>query len=156
MAGLPFGMDSIRIDQANEAVRDWGKLALRKLRLRVAALTLKDRTAIIKRARLVAKNPDYKRVVISLGLNYKRDFGQIGRINFKFTRHGIFLEHGVGKGRPVRSSKARPKPWIAPILDPEVERLADVIAKEYADLALREIRFNVPGIVSKNIKVNNG
>lgn len=147
-------MATERIEQANESVREWGKIVLRKLRLRVTSLTLKDRAAILKRTRLVAKNPEYKRVIVSLGVGYKRDFGQVGRINFKFTKHGIYLEHGVGKGRPVRSAKAKPKPWLAPILDPEVQNLADLIANEYADLSLKEIRFNIPGILAKNIKVN--
>lgn len=145
-----------RIDQANEAVREWGKLTLRKLRRRVSALTLKDRFAIMKRARWLHKHPDTKAIEPSLGVGFKKDFGQIGRINFKFSRHGIFFEHGVGRGRPVRSSKATPKPWLAPILDPAIEELADIISEEYADLLLREIRFSIPGILSKNIRVDNG
>lgn len=145
-----------RIDDANEAVREWGKITLRKLKRRVSALTLKDRFAIMKRQRLIQKDPEYKRIEPSLGVNYKRDFGQIGRINFKFTRHGIFYEHGVGRGRPVRSSRATPKPWLAPILDPAIDELADIVMNQYADLLIEEIKFTIPGILSRNIKVNNG
>lgn len=145
-----------RIDKANEAVRDWGKIVLRKLKRQVTGLTLKTRRAIHKRAVLIRKNPNFKPIEKSLGLSLKKEFGGVSRINFKFQRHGIFFEHGVGRGRPVRSSRATPRPWLAPILDPAIQELADIIASEYADLGVDAIKITIPGIINRRIKVNNG
>ncbi len=124
------------------------------MRRLIGSLTLKDKVAAYKAVRHALKSGDYKPLVPSVGAGLKKDFGQVTRINFRFARHGIFLEHGVGKGRRVRSANARPKPWLAPILDPAIDELADLIAKNYLDIAEGEIKFQVPGVINKNIQLN--
>jgi hypothetical protein len=66
---------------------------------------------------------------------------------------GIFLERGVGKGRPVGSAKANAlqRPWLGPTIEAAVPQLADAIIEEYADLIAASLRVSIPGIV--NIEV---
>lgn len=141
-----------KYDQANADAIEWAKLTRKKLALRVGSLTLKDKRAVQKSAWHKAKNEDYKKLQISLGTNFKKDFGQIYRINFKFRRHGIFLERGVGYRRPVSAPKSA-KPWLAPVLDPAIEELADIITQRYADIIVGELKINIPGIISKRTRV---
>lgn len=143
-------------DQLNKDVSGWAKYQSQKMRRQVGALTLKDKHALYKSTRQKATNPDYKQLEKSIGAGIDRKYGQVSRINFRFARHGIFLEHGVGRGRPVRSGAANPKPWIKPILDPALAELADLIEKNYADIAGGELKLNIPGIISRRIEIKNG
>lgn len=143
-------------EQLNKDVSEWAKHQSQRMRRLVGSLTLKDKHAIYKAARQKAKNPDYKMLEKSIGSGLKKDFGQVTRINFRFAKQGIWLEHGVGRRRPVRSAAARPKPWLKPILDPALDELADIIARNYADEAAGEIKFFIPGIIDRRIKIKNG
>lgn len=145
--------DSVnKYDNANADATEWAKITRKKLALRIGSLTLKDRRAIQKSAWHKAKNEDYKKLQISLGTNFKRDFGQIYRINFKFRRHGIFMERGVGRHRPVSAPKSA-KPWLEPILNPAIDELADIITQRYADIIVGELKINIPGIISRRVRV---
>ena len=141
------------LEQANADAIEWGKLTRKKLAAAVASLTLRDRRALQKSAWHKTHDEEYKALQKSIGVNFKREFGQIYRINFLFQRHGIFLEHGVGRGRLVRSAKAKPKPFLAPILNPAVEELADIISSRYADIISGEIKLSIPGIINRRVRV---
>lgn len=140
----------------NEQVAGWAKLQSNKMRRLVGSLTLKNKVAAYKAVRAVANDPEYKPLIKSIGSALKKDFGEVVRVNFKFRKQGIWLEHGVGKGRPVRSAKAKPKPWLNPVLNPAIDELADILMEHYADAAATEIKFNIPGIVTRRITVTNG
>lgn len=148
--------DAQNFEQLNKDVSGWAKYQAQRMQRLVGSLTLKDKYAIYKAARAKAKNPDYKQLEKSIGAAIKKDFGNVSRVNFKFQKQGIWLEHGVGRGRPVRSAAARPKPWLKPILDPALDVLADLIAENYADIAAGEIKFFIPGIIDRRIQINNG
>lgn len=137
----------------NDAVRGWAAVQRRRLVSRVVSLQLKDKVALKKRIALKASDEDYKPLAPSLGFGLKREFGVVNRINFRFAKHGIYFEHGVGRGRPVRSSKATPHPFLAPILNSSIDELADIVASQYADIAAEEIKFSIPGIVTARVKV---
>lgn len=139
----------------NKDVSQWALYQSQRMRRLVGTLTLRDRVALAKSLRLAEKDATYKKLEKSIGYGIKQDFGQVARINFRFTKQGIWLEHGVGKGRPVRSSRANPKPWIAPVLSPAIDKLADLIAENYADIGAAEIKFFIPGIIDRRVKVNN-
>lgn len=141
-----------KYEQANADAVEWGKITRKKLALRVGALTLKDRRALQKAAWHKAKNTDYKKLVKSIGVNFKREYGQIYRINFPLQRHGIFLEHGVGRGRGVGSPKSA-KPFLNPILDAAIDDLANLISERYADIIVGELKLTIPGIISRRVRV---
>jgi len=143
-------------EQLNNNVSDWAKYQALRLRRQVGSLTLKDKHALYQSARHKTKDPEYKGLEKSIGSGNQKEFGQVVRINFRFPKQGIWLEHGVGRDRPVRSAAARPKPWLKPILDPAIETLADLIASNYADIAAGEIKFFIPGIIDRRIQIKNG
>lgn len=142
--------DLHRYDQANAAITDWAKLVRKKLVQRVGSLTLKDRRALQKAAWNKLKDPDYKPLAQSVGYNTKYDFGQISRINFRFSRQGIFLERGAGRNRrPGPHAKS----WIVPVLDPAIDELADLLVEQYADVVSGEFKFTIPGIIGRRVKL---
>ena len=145
-----------KFEQLNKDVSVWAKYQAQRMRRLVGGLTLKDKHAVQKAVRAAVKNGEYKPLQSSIGSALKKDSGQVSRINFRFSKQGIWLEHGVGRGRPVRSAKANPKPWLKPILDPALDTLADLISSNYADIAAGEIKFFIPGIINRRIQINNG
>lgn len=142
-------------DELNKSIREWGKITSTQLKRRVIGITLKDRIALRKTILHKAKNPSYKRLSSSIGPSYKESFGQVNRINFRFSRQGIFLEHGVGGKKGGGSVKHTPRPWIAPILNIAIDELADLLATKYSDLVSGELKFVVPGIIDRRIKIEN-
>lgn len=148
--------DAPKYEQLNKDVGQWAKYQSQRMQRLVGSLTLKDKHAIQKAIRLAIKNKEYKPLKPSIGSALKKESGQVTRINFRFAKQGIWLEHGVGRGRPVRSAAANPKPWLKPILDPALDKLADLIADNYADIAAGEIKFFIPGIIDRRIKIKNG
>lgn len=147
--------DTAQYDQLNKDVSAWAKYQSQKMQRLVGSLTLKDKVAVYKAIRNAIKNANYKPLKPSIGSAIKKEFGQVNRINFRFAKQGIYLEHGVGKGRRVRSSKANPKPWLEPVLNPAIDELANLIAENYLDIAAGEIKFFIPGILDRRIKIQN-
>ena len=145
-----------QFEDLNADAKFWAQYQAGKMRRLVGSLVLRDKIAVYKSVRNAIKNKEYKPLPNSIGSAIKKDAGQVNRINFKFAKQGIWLEHGVGKGRGRGSSGARPKPWIAPILDGALEELAAILSEKYADIAAGEIRFLIPGIIDRRIKIDNG
>lgn len=142
-------------EQLNKDVAAWAKYHSQRMQRLVGSLTLKDKLAVYKAVRNAIKDGDYKPLKTSIGSTIKKEFGQVTRINFRFAKQGIYLEHGVGKNRRVRSSNAKPKPWLEPVLNPAIDQLADLIAENYLDIAAGEVKFFIPGIVDRRIKITN-
>lgn len=131
-----------RLEKMDKEIRAWGKLTRKNLLFRLAALGLKDRARLAQ-----SKDPKlYK----SLKSHARRRNGELEKVGFSFARHGIFLEHGVGKGRPVGSSNAKlaAKPWLKPTLEPGIEALADILEKGYGDIILAEVKIVIPGVIN--------
>ena len=147
--------DTAQYDQLNKDVSGWAKVQSQRMQRLVGSLTLKDKVAVYKAVRNAIKNSQYKPLKPSIGSAIKKDFGQVNRINFRFAKQGIWLEHGVGKNRRVRSANARPKPWLAPVLNPAIDELANLIAENYLDIAAGEIKFFIPGILDRRVKIQN-
>ena len=128
-----------RLEQMDQEIRAWGRLTRKALLFRLHSLGLQDRVALQGELQLRK----------SLRSKIRKKNGDIERISFAFARHGIFLERGVGKGRPVGSAQATKaaKPWLKPTLDPAIETLADLLENEYADIAAAELRLFIPGII---------
>lgn len=90
----------------------------------------------------------------SVAAGLKKSYGEIERINISFARHGIFIEHGVGKNRPVGTPPARQaaQVWLKNVLDRRLETLADLLEEKYAGIAMNQIRLLVPGIIDIRLK----
>lgn len=81
---------------------------------------------------------------------------EIDAVAFTFARHGIFLQHGVGKGRKQGSSQSASsaKPWISNVLPAAVEELGDILEAEYADIAAASLVLSIPGVIEGKAVVN--
>ena len=133
-----------RLEQMDQEIKAWGKLTRKALLFRLNSLGLQDRVKLVGQLKLRK----------SLRSKARKKNGEIERIAFSLAKHGIFLEHGVGKGRPVGSAKAQKfaKPWLKPVLDPAIENLANLLEQEFADIAADQIRLLIPGII--DVKTN--
>lgn len=115
-----------------------------KLLRKLASLNMKQRMEVTKRVRL--KNS------INAWAMYWRS-GEIRKLGFSFEKQGIYIEHGVGRGRPVGSPKANSlkKPWLEPTLEPFIDDIADLISNGYLDIIEGELRVLIPGIIDKTV-----
>ena len=127
-----------KLEKLEKEVRSWGQMTRKDLLTKLGELDLMGQNELIKSLRTKI---------------YKRQ-GDLEGVSFSFLRHGIFLERGVGAKRPVGSEAAKKaaKPWLSAVLPSSAETLATVIANEYADIASSEIKINIPGIISTNVK----
>lgn len=129
-----------RLEAMDREVKMWAALTRKALLFRLASMGLQERASL--------EGPGlYK----SLKSNLRKKDGDIEKVSFAFARHGIFIEQGVGKGRPRGSSSANQakQPWLVPELPDAVEKLADLLQEEYADIAAAEVRILIPGIITK-------
>lgn len=129
-----------RLEEVIKETRAWGRVTAKSLRMRIASLTLSERMQLEQSIKSRVRAPKL----------------EIERVSFSFSRHGIFLEHGVGRGRPVGSSQANAnkKVWIKPELEAGLEQLAELLSQEYADVAAGELKLTVPGVIQTKIKLN--
>lgn len=90
----------------------------------------------------------------SLRTSVRAPGGQVERVSFSFVRHGIFLEHGVGRGRPVGSlsAKLNAKKWLSEVIPDQFDELTDIIEDRYADMIEEEIRLLIPGVIDLTTK----
>jgi len=138
-----------RFESLDKEVRAWARLTRKKLLFRVASLNLEERIRIEDK-----DDEDYvPPLKESIKSSVRKKQGDLESVAFKFVRHGIFLEHGVGRGRPKGSSKAKKaaKPWLSVVLPDATQELANIIEEEYADLIDSELRLMVPGIIDINL-----
>jgi len=129
-----------RLEAMDKEVRGWARLTKQKLLFKLASLNLEERIRLTNDLRLKKSVRDYVR----------KKGGELDAVAFSFARQGIFIEHGVGRGRPVRSAQAEAnkQPWLKPVLSASIEDLANLLADEYADIAAAEVKINIPGIIT--------
>jgi len=147
-----------RIEQMEKEIKAWSRATRKELLTRLAQLKLKDRVKLAKSFSKVKINKDgaYQEEFLykSIRTRLRKPGGDLEGIAFSFARHGIFLEHGVGKGRKRGSAFANKhkQPWLI-ALDGEINALADLLEREYADIAAGELSINIPGVFQTKIKV---
>lgn len=129
-------------------LRNWTKATQKQMLFNLASIGL--------HAKVNSKNNASRQSQLAASIkgSVKMRGGDIDAIRFSFLYYGIFLEHGVGKGRKKDSSSAlaNKRPWIQKSLGRAYYVLADHIANNYADLAVGNIRIIVPGIINTTIK----
>ena len=157
-----------RLEKLDKKVRNWSTETRRKLLFQLASLDLDQKKELLDRLRAAKRSSRIRfsknksgnleaiheeQLLKSVRSGVRKKQGEIEKVNFSFARQGIFIEHGVGRGRPVRSAKANAfkQPWLSVILPPAIEELADLLAEEYADIAAAELVFRIPGIVDTKV-----
>jgi len=134
-----------RLEIIDDEIKAWSQQTRKKLAFRLASLNLQERARLDGEVSLRR----------SLGAGLRRRGGEINSVYFRFARHGIFIEHGVGRGRPKGSAAANrnKQPWLSVVLPDEIEALAELLSQEYADLAAENLRFLIPGIIDTTIRI---
>lgn len=146
-----------------EAARKWALITKKDLLRQLLRQGIDDRIAISKQAAKIrfstssdGSKSAYKEDYLARSLSYKirKSYGDIDTISLVFARHGLFIEHGTGRGRPVGSSgaAAAKKPWLSVVIPPRIEDLADILAEHAADEAAQEARILIPGVIDTKIK----
>lgn len=155
-----------RYKALEESLKSFGTYTKQQLLFELAAMGLSERAALAKSfSKIKYKVRDGKVSVerekplySSIGFGIKKKSGDIESLAFRFARHGIFLERGVGKYRPVNSpaAEAAERPWLGHILDNATDELADLLAEEFADIIAAEVVIRVPGVLDTKVSgVNN-
>lgn len=153
-----------KIEELEREVRIWARKNVLRLEQELIAQGLDQRLDTargVSRLRVTKSKKSGKTfldqeepLIPSLRYGIRKDGVEINYVAFRFTRHGIFREIGVGrhrkKGSPA-ATKAR-RQWISSILPAAVEELADIIEQKYADIAEANLRFLIPGIIDITIK----
>lgn len=132
-----------RLEALKKEVRSFARTTRKQLLFRLASLNLEQRARLADEVRLIKS---IRSGVRSRGL-------EVEAVRFSFARKGIFLERGVGRGRPAGSSAAErtKREWIRPTLEPALAELAELLAGEYADIAAAELSINIPGVYQTKI-----
>jgi hypothetical protein len=121
-----------RLEAMDKEIRSWARLTKKALAYKVAGFNLEETITYTVRKRR----------------------GDLDSIAFGFAKHGIFIEHGVGRGRPVNSPKAiaAAQPWLDVVLPDATQELSNIIQEKYSDLIESELRLLVPGIIDVSLK----
>lgn len=62
-----------------------------------------------------------------------KKYGIVNVVNFKFPRYMVFVHKGVSRGHPI-SNPRQAKEWFNPVLERNLDKLADIVADNTADL----------------------
>lgn len=80
----------------------------------------------------------------SVRYRIRTSYGVAERIGFGFKRYGVYVEKGVGRGRPIGSTKAKQKarPWFNPRMDELLPVLAEKMGEAAADVIIKGMKIN--------------
>lgn len=115
--------DSRTLEEYNQELMAWASSTIANLRPSLSAHAIKG-----------------SKLRRSLRNNYKKEYGEIYRIGFTFSREGVFIHKGVGRGYVMRggvvvkTSKTngfnrRAKPWFNPIIEQNLPALGEIVQK---------------------------
>jgi hypothetical protein len=126
-------------DRFNRVITDWGRQSRRQFLLNIRQLPFRERVMWENR------NPD-DILRGRVGVRFNKFYGDIVRVGWPFTKHGIMQEHGVGRGRKKNSDKAKPMPWIVKTLDAEIPQLADALQDENIKSLGMVVKIKINGL----------
>ena len=121
-------MDTNELQKVNNVVKNWKDDSLKDLKDQFTKLDIKH----------VERSPSESpaRQLLKSVMGYA--FGLASRVGFKFPRHMVFVHKGVGRGGTGNRKK---KEWFNPVMDEQVEKLADELAEQHAELAVNAINI---------------
>lgn len=141
---------SDKLEALQGDVKSFSRLTRQQLLFQLASYGLRDRLKVARDVSKIRRGSSGREEYLykSLKARVNQKNGNLEGIRFSFARHGIFFEHGVGRGRGIGSGNTTPHPWLSVVLPKAIEELSDLLEKEYGDIALSEIAINIPGIIT--------
>ena len=116
---------------------------------RISRMTVKGKTELLKHVQsakakqsLLDRMQNEKVLKRSVFIKFGKEFGEIDLVSYKFPIHGIYAHHGVGQGHPA-SNKRKQLEWLNPVIDADMDRFANIVAKHYADATLNATRLKI-------------
>lgn len=117
----------------NADIRKWGKGAIGDLKQEFARLNIVHDASKYK-------GSDPGASVDKLLNRFGKRQGLIDKVSFKFPRHMVFVHKGTSKGHPI-SNPRKVKEWFNPVMDRDVEGLADIVAENLGDLITSNLQI---------------
>ena len=116
---------------------------------RIMRMSVKGKTHLLKKVQSTRARTAILKQIQSEGVLNRSLFAKLGKrdgeidlVSFKFPIHGIYAHHGVSKGHPA-SNKRNKLEWLNPVVDEDIGKFADIVAKHYADATLNATRIKI-------------
>ena len=128
-------MPDPQYDTANSRIQDWSFSVEDKLKQEMVSLGIRHR----------ANSQSAIAAINALKTLLRRTDGLTDRISYQIPRHMIFVHKGVGKGTPAAmagQTKRKAKPWFNPVVDQNINELADIVAEEMGSAIINNLLIN--------------
>lgn len=115
-------------------IAEWAKANVAEMKAAAQSLNIQHR----KNSQSATSSVDA--IAAKVAMKYKMP----ERISFQFPKHLIYVEMGVGKGTPVAKkgqTNRQAKPIIGPVLDKNIDQVADIVADEIGDIICSNLRL---------------
>jgi hypothetical protein len=113
----------VNYDSANSRIVGWSKNTLQLLKGEINALGIRH----------AANSRSPKAAEKSLVARTPKKAGLIERVSYIMPRHMIYVHKGVGRGTKISqvgSTNRKAKPWFNPVIEANIDALADIVAEE--------------------------
>lgn len=110
-------------DQTNKRITNWATKTKAQLIAEMQGLGIKHRKG----------SPSPKPAIQSIRQAIRKSGGLINRVGYKIPRHLVFVHKGVGRDTPIEkagTTNRKAKPWFNPVIDKNMDELADIVAEE--------------------------
>lgn len=121
----------------------------RRIVSRITRMSVKGKAELLKevqsaqaRQALLKRMGSEKVLARSFFVKFGRRHGEIDLVSFRFPIHGIYTHHGVSRGHPA-TNKRKQTEWLNPIMDTDIEKFADIVARHYGDASLNATRIKI-------------
>ncbi|MDT8394245.1 MAG: hypothetical protein RQ761_10390 [Bacteroidales bacterium] len=139
----------VNIEKYNQEIINQSHATRRRIVGRISRMSVKGKTELLKsiqsakaRQSLLNRISSERVLARSFFVRFGKDYGEIDLISYKFPIHGIYAHHGVSRSRPA-SNKRKQLQWLNPVIDADLDHLADIVVKHYADATLNATRLKI-------------
>jgi hypothetical protein len=127
---VPMAIFDDSIDQMNDEIEQWDKGTIGDLRAKIRDLNIKH----------VKRSPNKIALSKALRSKLRQRAGITDRISYSMPRSAIFLHKGVSKGHPISNPRTA-KPWYGPVVEKNLDKLADIVANGSGNLIINNINI---------------
>jgi hypothetical protein len=123
---------NIDFTHANTRISDWAKKRVPELKQQINALGIQH----------VSRSPSKTASASMLKNTLRKKDGLINRIGYSIPRHMIYVHKGVGRGTKINqvgTTNRKAKPWYNPVIDKNIDELADIVAEEVGGAVINNL-----------------